>query len=525
MKAVTQDNRFAWQAFCILFGWGSWILVVQPAAEAQLISRLTEGLLCLIPFLIAFGVLIWSSWRSKLSRPIRVTFLVLLLSVSMKLTFDITEEVRAFNDLPVIGKNSAARPEIERFVNLAWLGSGFLLLYLMVRGFKQASQELEATLEELRTAQHHIIQRERLSALGEMASGVAHDLNNTLTPVITYSELLLKDSTLTDEQSRLCRCTLQSATDAVAVIKRLGDFYRGNSAETAYEPVDIKNVITQIPLLTRPKWRDEAQLAGRKVDVKLDIQDVPYVWGNAADIRTVLTNLVFNAVDAMPNGGQITIGLGQNEETVTIDVSDTGRGMTEEEIARCFDPFYSTKAENSGLGLSVCHGIMQQHSGSIEINCKRHHGTTVRISLPLSKTKKDKPSNEANVRDSYPAIRCLCIEDEPDVRGALSMLLEAFGAEVDSAEEGAAGLELLETIDYDLVFTDLGMNEMDGAQILSAIKQRKPTLPVIIVSGWPRDEVLQRFSTPDQPDEVLQKPVRARDVYRLFEVYSLSKTR
>ncbi len=524
MKTERQDYRFAWHALCVFFGWGGWILIVRVARQSKLIGDLTEGLLRLIPFVLAFGILIWLSRRSRLSMPIRAAFLTLLVTVTVLLTLGLTEDIRMLDDVPIIGQNSAARPGIEYFLNGAWLACTFVLFYLTVRSLVRTSQELESTLVKLRDAQQQSIQRERITALGEMASGVAHDLNNTLTPVVTYTELLMQEPGLTEKQLRLCRCALQSATDAAAVIRRLGDFYRGDSDTASHSAVNIRKLMTQIPLLTRPKWRDEAQLSGRMIDIKLELDDDPCVWGNAAELRTVLTNLVFNAVDAMPEGGIITLGLSADNGHATIRVADTGTGMTQDQIARCFDPFYSTKTEKSGLGLSVCHGIVRQHGGTIEMTSDQQSGTVVRVTLPTSELEGD--DSAAGAAGSGPgfALRCLYIEDDEQVRDAFASILRAFGAHVDLADGGAMGLERLESHEYDLVFTDLGMSQMDGTEVLGTIKQRYPDLPVILLSGWPRHEVLARMSEGAPPDEVLEKPVRARDVYKLLESYSTSKS-
>jgi signal transduction histidine kinase len=237
-------------------------------------------------------------------------------------------------------------------------------LFDQVRGH---AKQLQIAYGELQSAQEQIIQQERLRAVGQMASGVAHDLNNTLTPILGYTDLLLRDPQLPEGLRERVRWIHTAGQDAAAVVQRLQLFYRPPTPAELTQSVNLVQLVRQIPELTRPKWRDEAQHTGRTIEVELDLCDTAPVRGIAHELREVLTNMVLNAVDAMPSGGQITLRVRATDETVCAEVTDTGTGMTEEVRLHCFEPFFTTKGNTgTGLGLSVCHGIIQRHGGTIE---------------------------------------------------------------------------------------------------------------------------------------------------------------
>ncbi len=517
MKTTTQDSKFAWLALRVFAGLAVWVFVLKTAEQFDVLQPVVVSLLRLVPSLMCFVWLAWHSLRVHVSLAIRISFLIFVFSIFTEMILSVTEDVAAWDHVAVIGRASQTRRVIERVVTTGWFFSGFYLVVLMVKSLEQYRKTLEATVIELNDAQQQNIRRERLSALGQMASGIAHDLNNTLTPAVTYLEAVLADQELSAEQRRCCECALQANTHAAAVIKRLGQFYRGQNAPADIEPVDLKQLVSQIPLLTRPKWHDEAQLQGRSIEIRLDLNPVPPVHGSGAELRTVFTNLVFNAVDATPDGGVITLKLFPEGDSAVVEVSDTGIGMTDEQTARCFEPFFSTKNEKSGLGLSVCHGIVRQHGGNIEVRARAPHGSVVRVSLP---TVNHDAADSAPVQASPSAfdskLRCLYIEDDAAVRDAFATMFSVLGIPLDLVADGAAGLELVRAHDYDLVFTDLGMTGVDGASVVAAVKRARPHLPVVVISGWPREEVLEWFTGEEQPDHIIEKPATLKDIQEVL---------
>ena len=380
---------------------------------------------------------------------------------------------------------------------------------------QESHKQLQETLEELRATREQVIQQERLRAVGEMASGVGHDLNNSLSPVLGYSEMLLEDSRLPGEVHEFLKWIRKGARDAVAVVARLREFYRPPSPGKSRGAVELGGLLDEVVQLTRPKWRDEAQRKGRRIEFEVQSEDAPWVLGNAAEIREVLTNLVFNAVDAMPSGGLIALRLRGQSGGAVVEVADTGIGMSAEDRAKCIEPFFTTKGrKGTGLGLSVCHGIVQRHGGRIEIDSLPGRGTTVRVFLPAAR--EGRVVEEPVAQVSLPTSRVLYIDDDPRLRSVVADMLRRFGQKVDLADGGARGLELLETNDYDLVITDWGMPGMDGYAVTGKIKALRPELPVAMLTGWGPPGPAGSMKSGDNPDYILPKPPRLNEIRELL---------
>jgi signal transduction histidine kinase len=250
----------------------------------------------------------------------------------------------------------------------------------------ERTAELSNALKELKETQKQIVQQERLRAFAEMAGGVVHDFNNALIAIIGYSDLILNEpDILTDRSMALSYLkTMNTAgRDAAQVVRRLRDFYRSRESEDIFGPVDLNELIQQSVSLTQPKWKTQALTAGRKIDLELDLEKVPPVNGNPSELREALTNLIFNAVDAMPAGGTVTLRSRPEDDSVLFEISDTGTGMSEDIRTRCLEPFFSTKGEKgTGLGLSMVFGIIKRHNGTLDIESAVDHGSTFRIRLP-----------------------------------------------------------------------------------------------------------------------------------------------
>ncbi|MDP9003571.1 MAG: HAMP domain-containing histidine kinase [Verrucomicrobiota bacterium] len=219
-----------------------------------------------------------------------------------------------------------------------------------------------------------------------MASGIAHDFNNTLTPILGFAELLLENDALLENKVETRRCLEMlrtSAKDAANVVGRLREFYRPADTDEEFPVVDLAKIVQQAVALTEPKWRSQTQARGLTVEVTAEAKASPFVAGQESALREVLTNLIFNAVDAMPEGGRISLETSIEEDDAVIRVRDTGTGMTESVRQRCLEPFFSTKGERgTGLGLSMVYGIVERHRGKLEIESVAGHGTTFVIRLP-----------------------------------------------------------------------------------------------------------------------------------------------
>lgn len=346
--------------------------------------------------------------------------------------------------------------------------------------------ELRNALAELREAQHQVVQQARLRAFGEMAGGVVHDFNNALMSVIGYSELLLADDELIGDRAvvREYLTTINTAgVDASHVISRLRDFYRPREAGDVFTPTDLNKLIEEAVPLTRPKWHDRALESGRVIQVELELQKLPPVLANASELREVITNMIFNAVDAMPEGGTITIRTVCAGHRVRVEIADTGFGMTEEVRTRCAEPFFTTKGEHgTGLGLSMSFGILRRHEAKLEIDSIEGIGTTFRIEFPSCHA--GLGTAPAAAAPHRRVLRVLVVDDDPVSLEVVTRFLRADLHEVVAATSGEKAVAQLNSRPFDLLVTDQGMPGMSGLQLADEAGRIRPAIRTMLVTGF-----------------------------------------
>jgi signal transduction histidine kinase/ActR/RegA family two-component response regulator len=393
----------------------------------------------------------------------------------------------------------------------------------------QLHSELERAYNELRETQQSVMQQERLKALGQMASGIAHDVNNALSPVVGFSELLLQsEHGLTGIGKKYLKYIRTAGDDIAHIVVRLREFYRHRDDQESLQELNLNTMAEQVADMTRPRWRDIPQSNGVTLQMNLDLApDLPELVGNESEIREALTNLVLNAVDALPNGGEITIRTcvstrdaartdASQPTYLVIEVSDNGTGMSEETRKRCLEPFFSTKGKRgTGMGLSMVYGVMERHEGSIEIQSELGKGSTFRLIFPVRKLAAGGAMAEEKtvLRER---LQILYIDDEPLLRELLKELLERDGHLVRVSDNGQSGLEAFRSArqlgnPFDVVITDLGMPYLDGRQVAKALKRESPATPVIMLTGW-GTIMREDGAVPEQVDGVLSKPPRCREL-------------
>lgn len=383
-------------------------------------------------------------------------------------------------------------------------------------------QELKKAYDELRLTQEAVMQQERLRVLGQMASGIAHDINNAISPVSLYVELLLEQEPDLSPRTRgYLEIAKRAMNDVAHTVARMREFYRQGSSELVLVPVDINQLIRQVVDLTRARWSDMAQQRGTVVEVSLDLYPhLHYVAGIESEIRESLTNLIFNAVDAMPEGGRIVLRTsnhraGTAQEQVQIEVIDNGVGMNEETRRRCLEPFFTTKGERgTGLGLAMVYGVVRRHNAEIEIDSEPGRGTTFRIRFGLAKVSEPAPSSVAD--QSVHRLRLLVVDDDPLIIKSLQDALASQGHTVVTANGGREAIETFQEFAekkelFAAVITDLGMPHVDGCRVASAVKTASPETPVILLTGWGQ-KLMAEGTVPANVDHVLSKPPRLRDL-------------
>jgi PAS domain S-box-containing protein len=390
---------------------------------------------------------------------------------------------------------------------------------------------LQQAYDDLKLTQQGILEQERLRAIGQMASGIAHDINNAISPVAVYTQSLRErqaELALLPEVRDYLETVGRVVKDISATVARMRDFYRPSEAGAEFEPVDLNTLILQVVGLTRARWNDMPQQRGVVITVSTALEaGLPPVMGDAAQLREALTNLVFNAVDAMPDGGTITIRTlaygattGDKRPRVQFEVGDTGPGMDEETRRRCLDPFFTTKGDRgTGLGLAMVQGAAQHHKAGLVIDSAPGQGTRVRLDFAASAAPKAAPTRTEASREERP-LRLLLVDDDPAVLSSTTVVLELKGHAVAAADGGKAGLDALRAAHdagepFDVVITDLGMPYVDGNQVALTAKELFPDTPVILLTGWGR-----RMATGDEApahvDFVLPKPLELDALRGIF---------
>jgi signal transduction histidine kinase/CheY-like chemotaxis protein len=382
----------------------------------------------------------------------------------------------------------------------------------------QLYRQLQTAYDKLCRMQAQIIQQERLHALGLLASGIAHDVNNALAPVLGFTDLLLMRDDNRSDQAKLLRylqLIRAGAQDAAKVVARLREFYRPRDAQAPIQPVDLNQVARQAIALTEPRWNDEATGRGVAISVTLDPGEVPLVPGDEAELREAVTNLLLNAADALPAGGAITIRTRADapgpDAQVRLEVQDTGVGMNEETRSRCFEPFFTTKGDKgTGMGLAMVFGTINRHDGTIEIDSTPGVGTCFRLSFPL----KPAAPPAAPVAEPHQAMHltALLVEDDDAVREAARDGLEHLGHRVVAVSSGIEALAAFGRQAFDVVITDRGMAGLNGDALALQLKQLKPSTPVVMVTGF--GAMMSSDDYPPHVDAVLGKPVSLAELDR-----------
>jgi signal transduction histidine kinase/CheY-like chemotaxis protein len=359
-------------------------------------------------------------------------------------------------------------------------------------------KELSHYISEQDRIREQFSQMEKLSALGELASGVAHDFNNTLSGILGRAQLLQR----TNDPEKIKRgldIIIKTAEDGAKTVKRIQDFAR-QRRDHDFELVLVDQILMDASEITRPRWKNCAEASNIHITLDLQIGSHAMVMGDDSELREVLVNMVFNAIDAMPEGGTLSLITRTVNDSVLIRVVDSGVGMYPEVRSRIFDPFFTTKGKAGlGLGLAVSFGIIRRHGGNIEVESQYGSGTEFRITLPLAKMA-DKTVKEESESTALPLpapavgveltpherpqTRLLIVDDEDFVRELLRDILEGEHCEVFLAESGAEALTLFSQIEFDGVFTDVGMPGMSGWELAREIRQSNTRIPIAVITGW-----------------------------------------
>lgn len=384
----------------------------------------------------------------------------------------------------------------------------------------QLFSDLKQTLQELKQAQDQVVQAEKLRAMGEMASGVAHDFNNVLAAILGNIQLLLHsfDHYGPEEIKERLKTIEKASKDGAETVRRIQEF-TGKRRDREFIPLSLNDLVNEVIAITEPRWKDQTQKKGIHIELIKNLRKVPPILGNPSELREVLTNIIFNAVDAMPKGGRITLSTQpHSEDWVEMRIEDTGIGMNEEVKKKIFDPFFTTKGvTSSGLGMSVSYGIIKRHGGEILVESEPEKGTTFILHLPMGygeEVKESEKKLEKPLGMVHPA-KILVIDDEEPVRDVLSRMLRAKGHYVEVASDGDEGIEQFKQQPFDLVFTDLGMPKLSGWEVGKALKALNPKVPVAMITGWGMELNKEKMSE-SGIDLIISKPFNFDQVTKLI---------
>jgi PAS domain S-box-containing protein len=372
-------------------------------------------------------------------------------------------------------------------------------------------------------AQMH--QSERLTALGQMAGGIAHDFNNLLQAILGYAQLMARSPGNADVVRRGLDVIEKAANGGAETVRRIQKFARLRPDEP-FVTMDLNQVIRDSLAITRPRWEEKKVKGGVPLQLELELGPVPVVMGRPAELNEVITNLVLNAIDAMPRGGTLRIRtrLGDHRHAL-ITVADTGMGMSEEVRKKVFDPFFTTKGEEgTGLGLSVSHSIVERHGGELKVDSRPGEGTTFTITLPIGMS----PAGEA-MSGAEPGVerkgRILLVDNDPQVLSILGEMLKDAGHHVLPVPNGPEALRVFVPNGFDLVITNVGMPEMSGWDVAEQLRARDPNVPVIFITGWGLQEEDQARCRRLGISALLFKPVPPAELHRKVQIALAARAR
>jgi len=375
--------------------------------------------------------------------------------------------------------------------------------------------EVRAALDGLLSTHHQTVQQERLRAFREMAGEVAHDFNNTLSGILARAQLLLADVQDPDVRRSL-RMIEQVALEGAWVVRRFQDFSRTRPARP-FQPVDVNQLVEEIANSARSRWTQQLSARGTAGEVRCEASPVPPVSGDMAELRQVLTSIALNALDAMPEGGNLTFRTGREGGRAFCQVADTGVGMSEQIRLHVFDPFFTTKREKGkGFGLSGAYAIVDRHGGEITVESEIGKGTVFTVWLPLAaeaaeplpvsqRVASPAPVAAAPAAKSASPAKILVVDDSEEVREVLRELLSRHGYTVVTSPDGESGLVELENRTFDLAMVDLGLPGISGLEVAHQLKQRWGTTQVALMTGY-GDRLGPEDAHAKGVDFVLSKP-------------------
>ncbi len=383
--------------------------------------------------------------------------------------------------------------------------------------------EKKAALSGLRSTQAQLINQERYRVYSTMASGMVHDFNNSLTVIQGYSDLLLENPEFMADPEmarKFIGYINQAARSAAVTVSGLRKFYRPRDT-MAQKNLDLNRLVREALEMSKPRWQEQARAEGVQIKAVSELHEIPLIRGNEAELHECMTNIILNAVDAMPGGGTLTVKTCLENNEVCLEIADTGVGMSAEVKENCFIPFYTTKnATGSGLGLPIAQAIVLRHNGNISFESEKERGTVFHVRFPVVAGEPIEPQVKIEPRTGkdhdgveQKTVKVLVVEDDPKQRELLGKYFLPVNFEVDLAADGANALEKIKKNTYDIVITDRAMPGMSGSELAREIRRAVPGVPIIMLTGF-GDIMNAASEKAEEVDKVLSKPVSRAELYK-----------
>jgi PAS domain S-box-containing protein len=373
-----------------------------------------------------------------------------------------------------------------------------------------------------------LIQSEKLNSLGALAGGVAHDFNNVLAAIMGRAQLLRihveplsgreENRKTVLELKRGLELIENAAKDGAETVRQIQEFSRRRTDDKDFTHIDINELLDNALEYTRLRWKDEAESKGVRIRIIKECSSLNPILGRASELRGVFTNLINNAIDAMPQGGEIRVKSFMDDNIAVIKIEDTGNGIPPNIKDKIFDPFFTTKGpQSTGLGLSVSYGAINRHHGTITAESVEGEGTTFILTFPATENAAEGEVGKETIipiRKEQEKARILIIDDEEGVRELLRDILTEASHEVEVARDGKEGITLFREREYDMVFTDLAMPMMSGWEVAEKVKSINKKVPIALITGW--NVSLDESELNDKRiNLVIQKPFKMEQILNL----------
>ena len=387
---------------------------------------------------------------------------------------------------------------------------------------KLSNEQLSITVQKLESTKKLLINREKSSAFSDMASGIIHDFNDIVTAILSTAEFMESnpDTTVSDDDMQCISEIKQSVLNSRDNMRRLSQYL--NTEESKHHTFDIVATILDAVSATQPRWKSQSTAKGQDIHLTVQTGDAQYISGDKEAIFNMMTQLIFNAIESLPSsGGYISVIAENRGKHFHIEIHDSGKGMSQEARNSCFAPFYTTKQNSVGLGMTGVKATIDDHDGTIDIKSNQPRGTIIMIDLPIRSevmpSQPDMPSPEELIMK----LNILLADDDHSTRRILKRFLERDGHTVAAVENGKQAIDRIKREHFELILSDQAMPEMNGTELAESLSKTDPNIPFILLTGF-GDLMNVDEAPPTGVDYVLSKPV-TMDELKSAIVYVYSK--